>query len=102
MDWLNTDETSLTFTSPDAGVTTLQSVQGGIDGAPAATDGNNVLKLVWAGETDRKVEIRHQWSNLTFDLAGYDEIRADIYIATASRGVYIFFIQTDQGFLKWR
>lgn len=37
-------EINLTITSPDSGVTTLQSVQGGNSGAPAATEGQLVLE----------------------------------------------------------
>jgi hypothetical protein len=77
-------ETGLTVTSPDSGITTLASVAGDTGGAPAATEGSNVLKVTWTGETDNKIEIKHEWSNLTFDLAGYDEILADIYIASSS------------------
>ena len=75
-------ETNLTVTSPDASVTTLASVQGGIGGVPTATEGIYVLQLTWAGETDRKVEIRHNWTGFTFDLLGEDRILVDVYMTS--------------------
>lgn len=67
----------------DSGLT-LTTVAGGSNGAPIATEGSYVLKLDWTGETDRKIQIDHQWGNLTFDLAGYEKIKADVYIAESS------------------
>jgi PA14 domain/Glycosyl hydrolases family 2, TIM barrel domain len=76
-----TSETNLTITSPD-GVTTLQSVQGGVGSVPAATEGSYVLQLTWANETDGKVEIKHQWTNFTFDLLNKDRILVDVYMTS--------------------
>jgi len=58
-------------------------VPGGTGGAPAATDGTHVLRLTIANEADRKVEVRHAWSTTTYDLAGEDELLADVYVASA-------------------
>lgn len=77
-------ETNLTVTSPDPGMTLTWPVPGGTEGAPMATEGTSVLKMEWTGETDRKVEVKHEWTNTTFDLVGFLEIRADVYVATAS------------------
>ena len=78
------DETDLVVTpsSGDEGLS-VEIVQGGISGAPAATDGDYVLKLTIVGETDGKIEFRHDWSQTTYDLAGYDQLLADVYIATS-------------------
>jgi hypothetical protein len=59
-------------------------VKGGVDDVPAATQGEYVLKLEWSAEADRKVEVGHEWSCLSFDLAGADYILADVYFATES------------------
>jgi hypothetical protein len=77
-------ETDLTVTpgGGDAGLTVTR-VQGGVGGAPAATDGDYVLKVDFVGE-DGKVEFRHDWSASTYDLAGEDELLADVYIETPS------------------
>ena len=56
-----TSETNLTLTSPDAGMI-LTKVQGGVSGAPAATQGSYVLKAAWTGQPDGKVEVKHQWT----------------------------------------
>ena len=46
-----------------------------------ATEGDYILQ--WAfGEIDRKVEVKHMWSNFTFDLAGENYILVDVYFAT--------------------
>ncbi len=74
----------LTVTSPDAGMTLTWPLAGGTGGVPAATEGSNVLRLAWSGETDRKVEVRHDWATTTFDLAGHGRILVDVYIETAS------------------
>ncbi len=78
-------ETDLTVTpgGGDLGLT-VSVVQGGVSGAPTATDGDYVLKVDFVGETDRKVEFRHDWSASTYDLDGEDELLADVYIATSS------------------
>jgi hypothetical protein len=62
----------------DAGLTVTR-VLGGVDGAPVATDGEYILKWVWAGETDRKIEIRHDWDNRRLDLAPYNVITCDVW-----------------------
>ena len=77
-----TAETNLTITSPDGGVTTIQSVLGGAGGVPAATEGSYVLEVTWSGETDGKVEIKHQWTGFTFDLLGEDRILVDVYMTS--------------------
>lgn len=77
-------ETDLTVT-PNAGDPglTVTRVLGGDDGAPPATHGDYVLKVDFVGE-DGKIEFTHDWSASTYDLAGEDELLADVYIATAS------------------
>lgn len=75
---------NLLVSSPDDGMTITWPVQGGTAGAPRATEGSHVLKMTWAGETDGKVEITHDWAGSTFHLAGYAEIRADVYISAGS------------------
>ncbi len=77
-------ESDLTVTAGggDAGLT-VSRVAGGVNEAPAATDGDYVLKVDFAGE-DGKVEIRHAWTASTYDLAGELELLADVYIATPS------------------
>lgn len=77
-------EVNLTVTSPDRGMTIRSAVQGGVGDVPTATDGGYVLMMEWTGETDRKVEIKHEWNNFTFDLAAYAEIHVDVYVATVS------------------
>ena len=74
----------LTLTSPDAGMTLTWPLVGGAGGVPAATEGSHVLKLAWTGETDRKVEVRHDFATSTFDLAGHGAILIDVYVETAS------------------
>lgn len=78
-------ETDLTVTGStgDAGLT-VAIVTGGTNGAPPATDGDRVLRLTISGETDRKVEFRHNWSATTYDLAGEDVLLADVYVASAA------------------
>lgn len=72
----------------DPGLVVTWPLVGGIGDVPDATQGNHVLKMEWTGETDRKVEVRHDWAGSTFDLPGWldgvAEIRADVYIATDS------------------
>ena len=78
-------ETDLTISvnnGADAGLTATR-VQGGVNGAPVATDGDYVLKLDFAGE-DGKIEFTHEWASTTYDLDGNDELLADVYVATAS------------------
>ncbi|UCG16011.1 MAG: hypothetical protein JSV19_12030 [Phycisphaerales bacterium] len=79
-------EVDLTVTAnhpSDPGLT-VTIVEGGVGGAPAGTDGDYVLMVDFVGETDGKIEFRHDWSASTYDLAGEDELLADVYIATAS------------------
>ncbi|GAG47156.1 unnamed protein product, partial [marine sediment metagenome] len=77
-------ETDLTVTpgSGDPGLTVTR-VPGGVDGAPPATHGDYVLKVEFVGE-DGKVEFVQTWSASTYDLAGEDELLADVYIETPS------------------
>ena len=67
----------------DAGLTVTR-VLGGVDGAPAATDGEYILKWVWIGETDRKIEIRQEWNVRRLDLAPYNLITCDVWFDGAS------------------
>lgn len=73
-------ETSLVVSSGE--IATIQKVLGGAAGVPAATDGQYVLKLQWAGQSDRKVEI-HQ-SGLNYNFAGYAQMLVDVYIPGGS------------------
>jgi hypothetical protein len=57
---------------------------GGVNDVPEATDGDYVFKLQWTNEPDKKVEVKHIWSNSTFDLIGIDYILIDVYFETAS------------------
>ncbi len=77
-------EVDLTVTpgGADTGLT-VTMLQGGTAGAPLATDGDYLLKVDFSGE-DGKVEFRHDWSASTYDLAGQEQLLADVYIATAS------------------
>ncbi len=59
---------------------TPQMVQGGIAGAPAATEGTQVLKCTWINQPDGKVEVRH--TGVTIDLAGVNWLLADVYMTT--------------------
>jgi hypothetical protein len=74
-------ETNLTVGSPD-NCTITRPPQGG--DVPSATEGSYVLKLDCEGETDRKVEVKHEWSGRIFNLAGYGGLLADVYIETPS------------------
>ena len=78
------ETTEVTITSPDVGMTLTWPLLGGSAGVPTATEGSHVLRLSWAGETDRKVEVRHDFATSTFDLAGHGAILVDVYIETAS------------------
>lgn len=57
-------------------------VQGGVNGVPPATEGEYVLGLCWTNEPDRKIEVKHEWRESTFDLTDY--ILVDVYFATES------------------
>jgi hypothetical protein len=59
-------------------------VRGGVNDIPEATDGDYVLKLYWEAEPDRKVEVRHDWNDTRFDLAGVDYMLVDVYFPTES------------------
>lgn len=67
----------LAISSPD---TTTSIVEGGIADVPEATNGDYVLKVSWTGQTDNKVEIRHD--GLNYDLAGYNYLLIDFYMTT--------------------
>ena len=73
-----------TNTAKDPSLSATWPVLGGVNGVPAATEGNCVLKLNWTNEADHKVEVRHDWNNFTFDLAGMDFIHVDVYVASES------------------
>ncbi len=93
----------LSVSSPDAGMTLAWPLVGGAAGVPAASEGSHVLRLSWTGETDRKVEVRHDWSSTTFDLAGHGTILVDVWIDTASAlpgiaGIYDDVFQWLEGF----
>lgn len=76
-----TTETNLLLSSPDSGMI-LSKIQGGIGGVPVATQGSYVLKASWTGQSDGKVEIKHQWTGFTFDLSDKDQILVDVYMTT--------------------
>ncbi len=73
-------ETSLVVSSGE--IATIQKVLGGVGGVPVATDGSYVLKLQWAGQTDRKVEISQ--TGLNYNFAGFDQMLVDVYIPSGS------------------
>ncbi len=77
-------ETSLVVTpSPGDSGLAVSLVAGGTGGAPSATDGTHVLRIDISGEADRKVEFRLDWTGgTTYDLDGYEELLADVYIQT--------------------
>jgi hypothetical protein len=77
-------ESNLTLSSRDSGMTVSWPVQAGVGDVPDATEGSHVVKLEWVGETDGKVEVKHQWPGPTFDLAGYSWILVDVFITTGS------------------
>lgn len=80
-------ETHLSVTTDankDPSLTATWPVLGGVNNVPQATVGNNVLKLTWTAETDRKIEVEHDWSWFTFNLAGRDYLLADVYFADES------------------
>jgi hypothetical protein len=60
-------------------------VYGGVNDVPLATDGNNVLKLSWTGETDHNVGVKHSWSNgYTFDWSDKVLLLVDVFFANPS------------------
>lgn len=76
--------TVTTDTNIDPNLTVVWPVLGGVNSVPLATEGDYVLKLEWTNETDRKIEVKHEWSGFTFDLADANFILADVYIPTGS------------------
>ena len=70
-------ETSLSVTSLEF---TPAIVTGGTAGAPAATEGTQLLKCTWTNQPDNKVEVKH--TGLNFDLAGFNWLLFDIYTTT--------------------
>jgi len=85
----------------DQTLTVTWPVLGGVNGVPLATEGDYVLKLDWTNETDRKIEVRHDWNDFTFDLSGVDFIHADVYIATESAMPSIMGIWDNQWEYPW-
>jgi len=73
---------SVVASAADPGLAVAR-VPGGVGGAPPATDGAYVLRVTITNETDRKVEFRHFWSARTYDLAGQEQLLADVYVASA-------------------
>jgi hypothetical protein len=76
-------ETSLHRGGLDPGLT-LTVVRGGVDGVPAATDGERLLQLSFADETDRKIEFGFQINNpqSAYSLVGEIAVLVDVFIAT--------------------
>ncbi len=70
------------FANPGDPGLSLARIPGGAGGAPPATDGAYVLRVTVAGETDRKVEFRHDWLGPSYDLQGEDALLLDIWIAS--------------------
>ncbi len=75
------DEPVVSISTPDS-TATAEIISGGGD-VPYPVDGDGMLSLSWANETDRKVEVKHQWTDLSFSLTGDDRILADVYIPNA-------------------
>ena len=69
----------------DLTLTVTWPVLGGMNGVPHATQGDYVLKMEWTNEVDRKVEVRHDWSDSTFDLVGDVFIHVDVYVGLHPR-----------------
>ena len=77
-------ETDLTVTSNhpnDPGLTVTMVLASSV--GVTAPHGEYILEVDFVGE-DGKVEFTHGWSASTYDLAGEDELLADVYIATPS------------------
>jgi hypothetical protein len=68
----------------DPTLTATWPVLGGVNDVPPATDGEYVLKMTWTNDVNNKVEVRHDWNDLTFDLAGVDFIHFDLYVVDES------------------
>lgn len=78
-------ESGVTVTSGEVTITyleggTLDSTYGEV---PETTEGDYVIGLIWTEQSDRKVEIRHEFAD-TFDLDGQDFIQVDCLFATES------------------
>jgi hypothetical protein len=78
-------ETGVSVTSGEVTITKLQggTTDGTYGAVPEAMDGDYVLGLIWTGQGDRKVEIRHEFAD-SFDLDGNDFIRVDCWFGTES------------------
>jgi hypothetical protein len=74
------ESVSITTIDTSASVTV---VAGGTAGAPFPTEGDYLLKIDCGHEADEKVEVRHTWDTLTFDLAGNDRILFDVYVPSS-------------------
>lgn len=72
------DEPVVSISTPDF-TASAEIVRGGGD-IPYPVDGDYMLRLSWTNETDRKVEVKHQWQKRHFSLMGYERILADVYI----------------------
>ena len=87
-----TDLTISTLADPTLTVT---RVLGGVGGAPPARDGDYILRWEWTAETDRKIEVKHEWAESLFDLAPYNLITTDVWFdepnaQPATIGIYSF------------
>ncbi len=70
---------AVSLTTPDPSAS-IAIVSGG-GAAPIPSSGAKMLQLSWTGETDRKVEVKHDWGELLrFDLDGNDRLFVDLYI----------------------
>ncbi|HBG26787.1 MAG: hypothetical protein A2Y10_05495 [Planctomycetes bacterium GWF2_41_51] len=69
-------ETNLIVSSSN--IHTIEKIQGGVAGAPFATNGGYVLKLSWTNQTNRKVEIMQ--NGLNYNFAGYNKMLIDVFV----------------------
>ena len=78
-------ESGVTVTSGEVSITYLVggTTHGTYGEVPEATEGDYVIGLIWTGQGDRKVEIRHEFAS-SFDLDGQDFIQVDCWFATES------------------
>ena len=78
-------ETDVTVTSGEVTITRLPggTTDGTYGAVPDATEASYVLGLIWTGQPDRKVEIRHDFTT-TFDLDNADFILVDCYFPVES------------------
>jgi hypothetical protein len=68
----------------DPNLTVTWPVLGGVNGVPHATQGDYVLKMELANETDvlyPQIQVRHDWNDFTFDLTDNIFIHVDVYVA---------------------